>query len=233
MPQAPPPAVAICNTDVDCDTGEICDQSGIPACVPTDSVDTVLEVTFDNGTSNQAWTSGGWSGNPLAYSEHSTGGNPDGFLEYIFPGAPILWLLGNNSQFFWLLPAPASLDTIDFSIDVKVIEAGAGVIGGEVAAVVTNNDGTSYMGPFDPVRTDTTTVGWQTISRNGLTANNFCRVDFSTGNQDCSDHPDFSCPYGPNFYCLTGGFFIRSEESSSAPISLGFDNWRMTFRVTP
>jgi hypothetical protein len=228
-----PPA---CSTDADCTYQEFCDLTGIPVCVP----DAVLEYTFDDGLIHLWWTNGGVQPIPLRLPHPTggnTGGNPDGFIEYDFPSVPFRWSFRYVNDHLGPLSAPFSFATVDFSFDVQVIEAGVGVTGGWVAPVIYDLViQREYVGPFVPVRDDTTTSGWQTISSSGLTANDFCRLNAITFDRDCSDssdQPGFNCPITDPATaaasCVEGGVFLKSDEFSSEPVRLGFDNWRLTF----
>lgn len=240
--------VPACTSDFDCPEGEVCDQSAIPRCVPDDTggggpVQTVLEDTFDGdlfwlpSSPNQV----------ITFEILPTGGNPGAHVEFEYTPSipPFLMIAEETTQSVQPVEQSFSIDSIDFSIDVKVLQAATGLIGGEVAPyirVVNANEITNesehreYIGPPVSIRDDPDAGGWHRVSMSNLTPDDFCRRSFGGFDRDCSDPDDkpvfLTCV--PGIFCgMNGGFFVRSGETSSDPVRLGVDNWRMAVTVTP
>jgi hypothetical protein len=76
---------------------------------------TVIDDPFELGLFRFIWAAGGFGALPVI-SEHTTGGNPDGFVEFNYPSAPFLWLFRNAAFEVQPIETPFSIDTIDFSI---------------------------------------------------------------------------------------------------------------------
>ncbi|MEZ5064855.1 MAG: FlgD immunoglobulin-like domain containing protein [bacterium] len=170
-------------------------------------------------------------GNNLLFSigHEATGGNPGAHLRVDFStpegdgvSDPLDVAVGHFLVGAVIDPATFTIDTIDFSLDVLVLEGG--VSGGVVVNLMVRQSDTIYIGPSSVVP-DLGNNSWMGVNQGGLRENAFRDI------QDLSTPPDFSPSGGP----LEFGFVTLNGTTTTEPITQDarIDNYFVAVHQVP